>query len=337
MNRLEWIALAWHGQVGPGTFHRLVERFGSARAVCEASEEDLLGCRVRLKPEDVERIQAAMDLTPDIGEEIERLEEDGVKVLCPFEEGYPGPLRALRNAPPVLCLAGSWSAEVDTPAVAIVGTRSPTEAGAEFARELARRFAEAGMTVVSGLARGIDTAAHEGALLGGGRTVGVLGSGIGIIHPNENRELAAAIVEHGALMSELSPKARPSVRTLMARNRLQSALSSAVVVVESGEPGGALQTAEDARRQGRLVYAVDWREERPEVAGNRKLLAEGAFAIGAPDGLRGNSGTRSQFDTAELGHVPEFPRVIEQIRGHKAGHSGRRPKAPDKPQQLSLF
>ncbi|MBM3497725.1 MAG: DNA-protecting protein DprA [Armatimonadetes bacterium] len=313
MDRFEWIALAWHGQVGAGAFHRLVERFGSPRAVCEASDEELLGCRVRLRPEDVERIQAALELTPDIAEEVERLEEEGVKVLCPEDEGYPAPLRALRSAPPVLCVAGDWRSDVDQPAVAVVGTRSPTTAGAERARELARRFAKAGMTVVSGLARGIDTAAHEGALLGSGRTVAVLGSGIRIIHPNENRELAAAIVGQGALISELSPRARPSVRSLVARNRLQSALSSAVIVVESGDPGGTLQTAEDARRQGRLVYAVDWGDNRPEAAGNRKLLAEGA----AP--------------------LPDFPILVEQVRRYRPGASGRKPQAPDKPQQLALF
>jgi DNA processing protein len=312
MNRLEWIALAWHGRVAPGAFHRLLERFGSPRAVAEAGEEELLSCRVRLRPEDVERIQAAMDLTPDIAEEIERLEDEGVQVLCPGEAAYPEPLAALRSPPPVLCLAGDWRAEVDRPAVAIVGTRSPTEAGAERARELARRFAGAGMTVVSGLARGIDTAAHEGALLGGGRTVAVLGCGIRIIHPAENRELAAAIVRQGALLSELSPKARPSVRTLMARNRLQSALSSGVIVVESGDPGGALQTAEDARRQGRPVYAVHWPDDRPEAAGNRRLLAQGA-------------------EPAE-----EVGRLVEELRLHRMG---RKPQNVDAqgPQQLSLF
>ncbi len=351
MNRLEWIALAWHGRVGPGAFHRLVERFGSPRAVSEASEEELLGCRVRLKPDDVERIQAAMELAPDIAEEVERLEEDGVRVLCPFDEGYPEPFNALPSPPPVLCLAGEWSTEADQPAVAVVGTRSPTQAGADLARELARAFATAGMTVVSGLARGIDTAAHEGALLGGGRTVAVLGSGIRIIHPHENRELAAAIVKQGGLLSELSPKARPSVRSLMARNRLQSALSNAVIVVESGEPGGALQTADDARRQKRLVYAVDWREERPETAGNRKLLAGGAAALGLAEWFEGNSGTRSrrrdagrrnsgtrsQFGTTELGHVPEFLELVEQIRSHRLSGSAKRSKAPEKPRQLSLF
>jgi DNA processing protein len=316
MNRLEWIALAWHGQVGPGAFRGLVKRFGSPRAVSEASEEELLACRVRLKAEDVARIQEAMELAPDIADEVEQLEDEGVRVLCPDDPDYPAPLQALRSPPPVLCLAGEWTADTDLPAVAIVGTRAPTEVGAECARELARGFARAGMTVVSGLARGIDTAAHEGALLGGGRTVAILGSGIRIIHPSENRELAAAIVERGALLSELSPKARPSVRTLMARNRLQSALSTAVIVVESGEPGGALQTAEDARRQGRLVYAVDWEEARPETAGNRKLLAGGALPVAAAEGV------------GEL---------VARLRSHRPGEPPRRAKEPDRPQQLSLF
>ena len=316
MDRLDWIALAWHAQLGPAAFHRLIDRFGSPKAVTQASEEELLGCRARLKPEDLERIWSAMEVAPEIAEEIERLEEDGVRVLCPFDEGYPAPLAALRTAPAVLCLAGEWDAARDDPAVAIVGTRSPTDEGADLARELARRFAEEGVTVVSGLARGIDTAAHEGALLGGGRTIAILGSGIRIIHPNDNRELAGAIVEQGALMSELSPKGPPTVRNLMARNRLQSALSKAVIVVESGEQGGSLQTAEDAKRQGRLLYAVDWAGDRPEAQGTRQLLAHGALPIRAPD---------------------EAPHIVERVRGHALGGSREMRKSREGPQQLSLF
>jgi DNA processing protein len=294
----------------------LLERFGSPRGVCEASEEELLGCRARLKPEDLGRIGSAMDFAPEIADEIERLEEDGVRVLCPFDEGYPPPLAALKTAPAVLCLAGTWEAPQDDPAVAIVGTRAPTDEGADFARDLARGFAQEGVTVVSGLARGIDTAAHEGALLGGGRTVAILGSGIRIVHPHENRELAGAIVERGALMSELSPKARPSVRTLMARNRLQSALSKAVIVVESGEQGGSLQTAEDAKRQGRLLYAVDWPGDKPEAEGTRQLLAHGALAV----------------RTAE-----EAADIVDRLRGRVADGSGETRKRKDGPQQLALF
>ncbi|MBM3474880.1 MAG: DNA-protecting protein DprA [Armatimonadetes bacterium] len=316
MDRLEWIALAWHAQLGPAAFRRLLDRFGSPRAVCEAGEEELLGCRARLKPEDVERIWSAMEVAPDIAEEIERLEEEGVRVLCPFDEGYPAPLAALRTAPAVLCLAGTWEAARDDPAVAVVGTRSPTEEGADFARELARRFAQQAMTVVSGLARGIDTAAHEGALLGGGRTIAILGSGIRIIHPHENRELAGAIAAQGALISELSPKARPSVRSLMARNRLQSALSKAVIVVESGEQGGSLQTAEDAKRQGRLLYAVDWASDRPEAEGTRQLLAQGALPLRAAE---------------------EAPAIVERVRGHVANGPGKGRKPTDEPRQLALF
>jgi DNA processing protein len=309
--RLEWIALAWHARLGPGAFYRLVERFGLPRDVCAAGREALEASRVRLTERQTTAIGEACGFAGDILEEIESLEDEGVQVLCAFEEGYPAPLKDLRTAPPVVTVAGEWRAEQDMPAVALVGTRSPTEEGLALAHDLAVALAEEGLTVVSGLARGIDTAAHQGALEGGGRTVAILGSGLRVLHPPENRELAAQTARRGALLSELPPRARPSVRSLMARNRLQSALSNAVVVVESGDPGGALQTAQDARRQGRVVYAVAWSRDRPQVQGNRRLLAQGALPVQG---------------------VADVPEIAARLR---APQPVARP--PSRPRQLSLF
>lgn len=278
MDRLEWIALAWHGRLGPATFHKLVARFGSPRAVAEASEAELLAARTRLSRKRIERVRAAMDAVPLIEQELEALAADGVKVLCPFDDAYPPPLSGLHTRPPVACVRGEWVAS-DREAVAIVGTRSPTEEGRQLAEDLAAGCAREGLTVVSGLARGIDTCAHRGALGAGGRTIAVLGSGIREIRPVGNAGLAREIAGSGALLSELSPRARPSVRSLMARNRLQSALSKAVVVVESRAQGGSLQTARYAIRQGRLLFAVDWGETKPTAAGLRTLLREGALPL----------------------------------------------------------
>jgi len=134
------------------------------------------------------------------------------------------------------------------------------------------------------------------------------------MHPSENRDLALAIARQGALMSELSPRARPSVRSLMARNRLQSALSNAVIVVESGEAGGSLQTAAEARRQGRVLYAVDWPKPKPTAEGTRRLLSEGAVPVRGLD---------------------DVSRVVERVRARRPHGSGAEPDR--EPEQLSLF
>ncbi len=235
-----------------------------------------------------------MGAVPSVAKQLDELAEDDVTVLCSFEDAYPPPLAEIATAPPVICLRGAWEEE-DTQAVAIVGTRSPTEEGRRLAENLAAECSKAGLTVVSGLARGIDTCAHRGALAAGGRTVAVLGSGIRLIRPAENTRLARQIARSGAVLSELPPRARPSVRSLMARNRLQSALSKAVVVVESREQGGSLQTARYALRQGRLLVAVDWKGRKPTAAGLRTLLREGALPL---KGLK------------------DAPELVERIRAH---------------------
>jgi len=301
MNRLEWIALAWHGGIGPAAFHKLVGRFGSPRAVAEASADELSAARARLSDRQIERLRASMDAVPLIEEEAADLSGEGVAVVCAFEEAYPPPLLDLKTAPPVLCIRGEWRA-ADREAVAIVGTRSPSVEGERLAEALAVECAKAGMTVVSGLARGIDTCAHRGALAGGGRTVAILGSGIRVVRPAENADLALRIEQSGAVVSELPPRVRPSVRSLMARNRLQSGLSKAVVVVESRQQGGSLQTARYAVRQGRLLFAVDWADAQPTAAGTRTLLRKGALPV---CGLE---------DVSEL---------IQQVRRHVPGPPSR--------------
>jgi DNA processing protein len=314
MNRLEWIALAWHALLGPAGFHKLISTFGSPEDIREASDEELFDCKARLTDKHVAAIREIPEQLDAIAEQVEALEDEWVRVLCSFDEDYPPPLAALPTAPPVLSMAGDWSAE-DEPGVAIVGTRTPTVEGAEMAGALAAEFAGHGITVVSGLARGIDTAAHHGALSAGGRTIAVLGSGIQVIHPRENESMARAIAQQGAVISELSPGARPNVRTLMARNRLQSALSNAVIVVESKERGGTMQTAADARKQDRLLFAVDWETAQETNAGTRKLIRRDAVPISGPEDVA--EAVRLMRD-----HMPGAPETLD-------------PDQPDS--QLSLF
>ena len=250
--KLRWLALVWGAGIGPVTFRRLIGQFGSARAVLQARTDELELPGLRLTPEQIRLIAGLEERLGEFQIEAEELRAERVGVLCDWEDDYPELLRDVRSAPPVICMAGRVLAE-DGNAIAIVGTRTPTDSGAEMARGLARAFAEGGTTVVSGLARGCDTAAHVGALEGGGRTIAVLGSGILRIHPRENVDLAREASQHGAGISEQPPQAHPNVGRLMARNRLQSALSRGVIVVQAREEGGALEPARRALEQRRLV------------------------------------------------------------------------------------
>ena len=284
--RLAQIAVMWHGAIGPAGFRRLIGHFGDASAIMAASEDELSVPSLRLNAEQIEAISQLASRLGEVEEQLDQLHGQNIHVICDFEPEYPESLRAIGNLPPVLCIAGRLL-PVDEPAVAIVGTRSPSEGGFQMARELGAALAEQKITVISGLALGCDTGAHQGALSAGGRTIAVLGSGILVIHPHSNLELAREIAERGAVISEQPPTAEPSVGRLMARNRLQSGLSRAVIVVESGESGGSMETAKNAQRQGRLVCAMDWPQTTAKRIGNRKLLAEGARPISGPEQVAG--------------------------------------------------
>ena len=283
--RLAQIAVMWHGGIGPAGFRRLLGYFGDAPAIMTAGEDELSLPSLRLNAEQIEAISQLGSRLGEVEEQLEQLHSQNIHVICDFEPEYPDSLRAIGNLPPVLCIAGRLL-PVDEPAVAIVGTRSPSEGGFQMARELGAALAEQKITVISGLALGCDTGAHQGALSAGGRTIAVLGSGILVIHPHSNLELAREIAEHGAVISEQPPTAQPSVGRLMARNRLQSGLSRAIIVVESGESGGSMETANNAQRQGRLVCAVDWPQITAKRTGNRRLLAEGARPISSPEQVK---------------------------------------------------
>ena len=284
-NRLAQIAVMWHGGIGPAGFRRLVGHFGDAPAALAASAQELAFPSLRLDAQQIVAISRLADKLGEIEEQIESLLDQNVQVVCDFEADYPEILQGIPNPPPVLCIAGRIL-PIDDPAVAIVGTRSPSEEGYQMAHDLAAALAEQNITVVSGLALGCDTGGHRGALEGGGRTLAVLGSGILVVHPRTNVELARGIAERGAVISEQAPTAAPLRPHLMARNRLQSGLSRAVVVIESGESGGAMRTAEIAQCQGRLVYAVRW----PQITGRRRgpanLLAGSACAITGPEQVK---------------------------------------------------
>lgn len=267
MSKSHWLALASLSGLGGATAKKLLEQFGDVEFIFDATDEQLLEIP-RVTETMVESLRA---LRPEkFEEEIYALAGDEIDLLTWDDARFPKRLLELKDAPVILFARGALK-KGDENAVAIVGTRAASEGAIEIATTLARELALRGLCVVSGLALGIDTAAHVGALdAEDGRTIAVLGSGIRVIHPRENAELAARIVSHGALFSELMPNAPPRGPQLMARDRLVSGLSRAVIVVEAGQKSGSMDTAERARKQGRLVYAV------PGSEGTEGLLKGGA-------------------------------------------------------------
>ena len=312
------IGLVWGGKLGPMAFRRVVGHFGSAAAALGASWDDLALPSLRLDPEQIEAILGKARDLKHVGRVLQRLEEQNVAVLCDWEADYPRILYEMSDAPPVLCRAGRLLPR-DEPVVAIVGTRTPTREGLEMAEALARACAEQGVTVVSGLALGCDTAAHQGALRGGGRTVAVLGSGIVSISPRQNVPLAREIADNGAVLSEAAPGAHPSTPRLLARNRLQVGLARAVIVVQAGEGGGAMQTAERGRKADRLVCAVEWPEGMGKSEGNRALLRGGARGLRGPEDIPNL--VEEVFVHQEKARRA---RAAEAEQGHLFGGSGER-------------
>lgn len=281
-DEVAWATLAWEGGVGPAGFSRLLGRFGTAQAVLQASEEQLSAPSLRLQPGQIAAISAAAQKMRAVAQLIAALRADGVAVVCAWQEDYPPALRAAHNPPPVICMRGQIQPR-DALGLAIVGTRQPTPEGAANARALACACARLGATIISGLALGIDSAAHRGALDAGGRTIAVLGSGIRRVYPQRNRRLAEQIARSGAVISEAPPEASPSAPRLMARNRLVAALARGVVAVEATGDGGTLQTLRDALALGRLIFACDWQADKPQATGTRTALGMGAEPILGPD------------------------------------------------------
>ena len=267
--------------VGRVRYHRLVERFGSPAAVLSAHPDDLASVpgvsdSTARAIADVQRSAAA----PAAVEVIRR----GWDVLFPDSPEYPAPLAGIPDAPAVLFRRGrAWHPEDRM--VAMVGTRHPTEQGRRFATGLAREMAGAGLIVVSGMAEGIDSCAHRGALQGGGVTVAVWGRPLDEVYPQVNRGLAEEIVAAGAVYSEYPPGTPYSPASFPDRNRIISGLCDAVIIVEAGEKSGALITAAYALEQGRELFAVPGPPAAPRSAGTNNLIKQGANLLTGLDDL----------------------------------------------------
>ena len=261
--------------IGPARIDRLIERCGSIEAAWHASFADMQAAGL-----DARRTEALLKAqrTLDLDAELERAERAGVELLTREHPSYPTALAHIPSPPPLLYVRGKL-AEADRWSVAVVGTRSPTSYGKEAARRLAGDLADAGITVVSGLAIGIDTIAHSAALERNGRTIAVLASGLDQVYPERNRALAEQIVASGALISEFPIGTRPVPQLFPVRNRLISGLSLGTLVVEAGVGSGALITVDYALEQGRDVFAVPGSIFSKVSQGTNRLIRNGATIV----------------------------------------------------------
>lgn len=278
--RRDWLRLARTETVGPVAFAQLIARFGEA-SLALAALPDLARRAGRSAP-------LAIPSEAQAEAELEGGAALGARLICACETAFPQPLAALDPPPPLLWVRGD-AALLARPAVAIVGARVASAAGQRFARGLAAELGAAGLVVVSGMARGIDGAAHEGALSTG--TVAVLGGGIDDIYPPDHRNLYGRLVEQGCVVSEQRPGQTATARDFPRRNRIIAGLSRAVVVVEAELRSGSLITARLAAEQGREVLAVPGSPLDPRARGTNDLIRQGAaICEGAEDVLRALEG-----------------------------------------------
>ena len=273
--RVFWVLLTMVPGIGPVTCRRLAEHFGDARAAWLAPPRQLAEAGLERRP-----LQALVQLRERVRPEgvwqgIERLQ---LGVLTLDDPDYPRLLREIPDPPPVLYLRGTIKPE-DEWAVAVVGTRRVTAYGRQATARLAGDLARAGVCIVSGLAKGVDTLAHRAALEAGGRTIAVLGNGLDQVYPPENAALAQEIAARGALVSEFPPGVPPDAQNFPRRNRVISGLARATLVVEASPISGALITAERALEQGRDVFAVPGSIFSPQSEGPNTLIRDGARPV----------------------------------------------------------
>jgi DNA processing protein len=272
-SREAFIALNMIEGVGPVRARSLLEHFGDAPKILSASKHELL--RVRNIGDDTAEKISSWEKSIDLAGELKRIADFGCHVLISSDENYPPSLREIYDPPLVLYVQGELTAK-DKNAVAMVGSRMTTHYGIETARKLAYQLAYVGVTVVSGGARGIDTAAHQGALSGKGRTVAVLGTGINLVAPPENAELFERIAANGAVITQF-PFNRPADKqSFPIRNRIVAGMTLGTVVVEANLTSGALITANFATEYGRQIFAVPGRIDSPRSKGCHELIKKGA-------------------------------------------------------------
>jgi DNA processing protein len=287
--------------VGPQRVRQLVARFGSAESVFEASVLDLVA--VEGIDEKIARAVRGQSDAKFAETQLALAERHGARILSYWDPDYPELLRTIHDPPVVLYTKGPLDWKTFT-GIAVVGTRFPSTYGRQAAERLSEELSLRGVTVVSGMARGVDTAAHKGALRGGGGTAAVLGSGLDVVYPPENRRLYLEIMGTGAVVSEFPMGAAPEAPHFPRRNRIISGLCRGTVVVEAGDKSGALLTSDLALEQNREVFAVPGTIFSPKSTGTNRLIRDGAKLVtGVEDIL-------SEFPEAGfaggVGKIPAF-------------------------------
>jgi DNA processing protein len=275
MDKRYWVGFNLVKGIGAVRLQALRDHFGDLGLAWQAPLDALQAAGLSLKlAERVVQVRASVDLDTFLA----RLDAKGIQTLTWEDELYPKRLKEIDQPPPVIYMRGMLTAE-DAWSVAVVGTRRITAYGRQVADELAAFLAANGVTVVSGLARGVDAVAHQSAIKAGGRTIAVLGCGVDRIYPPEHTQLAEKITASGAVLSDYAPGTPPDAANFPPRNRIISGLSMATVVVEAGETSGALITAQFAVDQGREVFAVPGNILAPQSKGTNRLIAQGAHPM----------------------------------------------------------
>lgn len=310
-----WLALKSVEGVGDTLFGPLLERFGSPAAVFSASVHELAGVPKMCK-QSAEAILAFKDWDV-ILRRMDVLNQAGIRIVTFLDESYPRHLLNIYDRPALLYVAGHLQS--DDISIAIVGSRHASTYGKYTTDRISRELALRGATIVSGMARGIDSSAHRGALAAKGRTVAVLGSGLDVIYPPENKKLFDAIVQQGAVVSEYPPGTQPLPFHFPARNRIISGMSYGVLVVEAGEKSGSLITAKLAMEQGREVFAIPGPIDSASSRGANSLIKQGAKLIDSVDDI-----------LDEI--LPQLERTAREpvSQGSKADQTGSEQSLPEK-------
>jgi DNA processing protein len=290
--RKYWVGFNLVKGIGAVRLQALLDHFGDIRMAWEAPADVLMAAGLGAKQ--VENL-VAVRRQVDLDQVLIRIDNQGIQVLTWDDDLYPSRLKEIGQPPPVLYVRGELIPD-DQWAVAVVGTRRMTPYGRQVAEEVCTYLAQQGITVVSGLARGIDAIAHQAVLKAGGRTLAVLGSGVDVIYPPEHARLADQIIGQGALISDYAPGTQPEGINFPPRNRIISGMTLATVVVEASDKSGALITATFAAEQGREVFAVPGSILAPQSKGTNRLIQNGAHPLLTPSDIS---------DELNLIHVPE--------------------------------
>lgn len=270
-----WVGFNKIKGIGAARTKKLLSHFGNLESAWHASAHELTLAGI---PPSIVEVIIATRSKLNIGEEFARIKELGIQITIVDDDEYPTRLKTIEQPPPVLFYKGNMKCTEEY-AVAVVGTRHPTTYGKQIASELANFLVQNNITVVSGLARGIDSEAHQAVVEAGGSTIAVMGCGVDIVYPPEHRNLASRILEKGVILSDYPPGTQPEGINFPPRNRIISGLSLATVIVEAGERSGALITAEFAVNQSREVFAVPGLIYARQSKGTNRLIKDGAFLL----------------------------------------------------------